>query len=160
MPPDRSPTCVFVFSLIGVLSSPGCPSKARAPWKDILFNTTAEADFTLARFNPANLQHPILTQLGNLDGDFQLSLQGSFDAGERIARITSGLEMESAEFQPGEALSPFLADAVPIHRFSVRGHLFLDSDFASSAEFSISTGLGNFDALVTPESFSITPYFP
>lgn len=138
----------------------GMPIEGSGTVEGYPFQQTAEADFTLARFNPANLQHPILTQLGNLDGDFQLSLQGSFDAGEPIARITSGLEMESAEFQPGEALSPYLADAVPIHRLSVRGHLFLDSDFASSAEFSISTGLGNFDAQVTPESFSITPIFP
>ncbi|MCC5842371.1 MAG: hypothetical protein JJT96_19800 [Opitutales bacterium] len=138
----------------------GMPIQGSGIVEGFPFLRTADADITLARFNPAHLQHPLLEPLGILDGDFAFSLKGNFDAGERIVRITSDLAAESAKFQPGKALDPYLVDAIPVHALSIHGHLSLDSAFASRARFLVSTGLGDFQVELAPESFSITPTFP
>lgn len=138
----------------------GMPIEGSGTVDGFPFLQTAETELTLARFNPARLRHPATQAIGQLDGEFEIALKGTFDGPERIARIVGGIEAESGVFHPGESLAPYLAGSVDLHHISLSGHLFLDTDFAAEAHLSVASALGRLAVGFHPESFPTGAPFP
>lgn len=138
----------------------GMPIEGSGTVDGFPFLQTAEAELTLARFNPARLQHPAVQSIGHLNSGFEIALTGTVDATQRIVRMTGKLEAGSGVFRPGESLAPYLAGAVDLHEVSLSGHLFLDTDFAAEARFKVASTLGRLEVGFHPESFATGTPFP